>query len=126
LRDQRDPRERHDLYHGREPDPRRTAQQDGGGYDPPRRPDTNRRQQGIPPVRPSALVGDTVQLQPVPAWSMPARPLNEGPHLRPIGADDLPNAGPRYVDPSSPPEPGGNASRRHDISKPDGRVYGDR
>jgi len=108
------------------PDPRRTLRRDDAGFDRPRRPDGNRSRQGLPPVRPSALVGDTVQLQPVPAWSIPARPLNEGLRFRPPGPDELPNGAPRHVDPSSPPEPGANASRRHEISEPEGRVYGGR
>ncbi len=80
----------------------------------------------MPPVRPSALVGDTVQLQPVPAWSIPARPLNLGPQVSPVVPEELPNRAPDHVDPSVPPDLGANASRRHDISNPDGGAYGGR
>ena len=121
-----DPRLRDDVSHASGTDPRRALRRDDAGFDRARRPDGNRGQQGMPPVRRSALVGDTVQLQSVPAWSIPARPLNEGPRLRPPGPYESSNDAPRYIDPSSPPQPGANASRRHEGSDPEGRVYGGR
>jgi hypothetical protein len=121
--DRRDPRTR-DVPRPLGAEPRRTARRDDAGSDRPRRPDGNRGRQGSPPVRPSALVGDTVQLQSVPAWSIPARPLNDGPRSpgRPQ-PDDVFNDAPQYVDSI---EPGANASRRHEINRPEGHVYGGR
>jgi len=49
--------------------------------------------------------------------------MNLGPQVSPVGPEELPNRAPGHVDPAVPPELGANASRRHEISNPHGRVY---
>jgi hypothetical protein len=66
-----------------------------------------------------------VLLQPVPAWSMPAKPRNVGPQGTPPPtqpADTVPNVGARFAE-DELPGPRANVSRRHETSSPEGRVY---
>jgi hypothetical protein len=111
--------DRHDVHRQIQrprPDRRDGADQN---VDRVRRPGLNRA---------SALLADTVLLQPVPAWSIPVRPRNDGPRalLPPPRWNQatVPNAGPRHNDERQ--EPIENISRRYETRGPDRRGFTDR